>query len=162
MTSGSVMETLPNGIMVWRNAEKLIHRLDGPAIIKPGCYEEWRINGQRHREDGPAVERVNGSKKWYIRGNLHRLDGPAVIEDSSEEHWAYGRMLNWFLLKRFHTMIPQKHLAYFLLAFPSIELDTTKAEVYSLTGWNPDTTPTEHQTSTWHMMVALQPPPFLL
>jgi hypothetical protein len=65
-------ELLENGI---------IHRIDGPAMIKKSFIKEWIVNGQRHREDGPAI--VSGNKNikmWFINGQRHREDGPAWIE----------------------------------------------------------------------------------
>jgi len=49
------------------------------------CWED--INGLLHREDGPAVVRINGTKEWYFNGKLHRTDGPAVEFASGSKEW---------------------------------------------------------------------------
>jgi hypothetical protein len=54
------------GIKRWRNKKRLLHRLDGPAVIFKDGYKEWRINGLIHREDGPAIIFPSGAKQWYF------------------------------------------------------------------------------------------------
>jgi hypothetical protein len=54
---------------------------------------KYWINAERklHRLDGPAVEYAYGSQYWYQKGKLHRLDGPAVILSSGKKEWfKYG------------------------------------------------------------------------
>ena len=46
------------------------------------CYYS---NGLLHRLDGPAVVRSNGSKEWYKEGKLHRLDGAAIENPHSNK-----------------------------------------------------------------------------
>jgi len=65
----------------------IIHREDGPALIKADGTQYWYKNGNRHREDGPAIIRADGSQRWYINGNLHREDGPVCIWADGEQHW---------------------------------------------------------------------------
>jgi hypothetical protein len=68
-----------------------LHREDGPAIEWSGwsdCAKEWYREGKRHREDGPAVERVEG-KWWYRDGELHREDGPAVERADGTSEWYF-------------------------------------------------------------------------
>ena len=65
---GSI-ETTVDGIIVYRNAEGLRHRIGGPAIIYPNGTRYWVQNGVLHRLDGPAVENVvRGVRIWYIYG----------------------------------------------------------------------------------------------
>lgn len=45
-----------------RNAQGVLHRLDGPCSIWPNGGYEWRINGELHRENGPA--RFNPTSLW--------------------------------------------------------------------------------------------------
>lgn len=70
----------------------LLHRLDGPAAVRPDGWNQWFVHGVRHREDGPASEHKNGAKDWRVNGKRHRLDGPAVIrKDGSKEWWVDGQ-----------------------------------------------------------------------
>ena len=48
--------------------------IDGPCV-----WEDHYKNGVLHREDGPAVVKEDGSEYWYLDGCLHRLTGPAVF-----------------------------------------------------------------------------------
>jgi len=87
---------------------KLLHKLDGPAVIRKNNQKEWYINGKRHRIGEPAVigpsieewwvndqrHRIDepavigpGIEKWYQNGQLHRIDGPAYISPGYEEWW---------------------------------------------------------------------------
>ena len=53
---------------VWRNAEGLYHRVDGPAVEWVNGSKEWYQNGKLHRENGPALEWYNGSEEWHFKG----------------------------------------------------------------------------------------------
>ena len=73
-------------------------RFDLPDDVQRFVYndgdEYWYKNGILHREDGPAVIRLNDSKIWYKNGVYHREDGPAIIrEHGSEEWWINGKFL---------------------------------------------------------------------
>ena len=47
----------------------VLHREDGPAIIKLNGTNIWYFNGILHREGGlPAIIYSNGHKKWYLNG----------------------------------------------------------------------------------------------
>lgn len=46
----------------------LLHRLDGPAAVRPDGWNQWFVHGVRHRLDGPAVIRKDGSKEWWVDG----------------------------------------------------------------------------------------------
>ena len=64
----------------------LLHRLDGPAVIRQDGTQRWYLNGQRHRLDGPAVIYA-GSHFWCQNDRYHRTDGPAVIWPNGEGEW---------------------------------------------------------------------------
>lgn len=78
----------------------VLHREDGPALIK-GSHQEWWMDGIRHRENEPAL--INDTRKeWWVNGIRHRLNGPAI--ESTDEvayfenglvhrdtDWAYKR-----------------------------------------------------------------------
>ena len=54
---------------------------------------KYWINAERklHRLDGPAAEHLEGTKYWFQDGKLHRLDGPAVILYNDNKEWfKYG------------------------------------------------------------------------
>jgi hypothetical protein len=93
------------------------HRLNGPAVIRPGPlperlkfptfyyditsvgdvkWEMWWVDGKLHRTDGPAIIATKNDEMvrefWYKNGKRHRLDGPAI--DSSDEYkewWLNGK-----------------------------------------------------------------------
>ena len=68
----------------------LLHREDGPALIRYGKYQCWYLNGQLHRENGPAVEHSN-CLIYCQNGKNHREDGPAVIHPNGKnEYWTNG------------------------------------------------------------------------
>lgn len=95
---------------------KLLHRLDGPAIIgniEEGDFfeewfsdkkhhrkeytrnrEEWWVEGKRHRSNGPAVKWSDGAEEWWLNGQLHRIDEPAVIENNGTKKWYKSGKLN--------------------------------------------------------------------
>ena len=58
---------------------------------KPITYScgttRWYLSGLLHREDGPAIIRNDGAKFWYKNGRLHREDGPAIIWKDGEVQW---------------------------------------------------------------------------
>ena len=54
------------GGMAWYNRYHLLHRLDGPAVIKANGDKAWSVNGKYHRTDGPAIEWADGGEEWYI------------------------------------------------------------------------------------------------
>ena len=67
---------LPNGDTHWYQ-NRVLHRLDGPAVVRDNGTKLWYVNNKVHRLDGPAVEHFNGKKEWWINGK----------EYSSEEEW---------------------------------------------------------------------------
>lgn len=90
-------EALPDGTVEYRvslgSGHTVLHRLDGPAVVRPDGTEEWWEYGQKHRFDGPAVVRANGAETWYLHDRLHRLGGPAVTKPDGYEGWyEYGQL----------------------------------------------------------------------
>ena len=80
------------GTTRWRNADGLLHRTDGPAIVTAKGDKGWFVNGKRHRTDGPARELVDGTREWWVDDWLHRTDGPAVEwADGTREWWVDGQ-----------------------------------------------------------------------
>ena len=72
-------------------AMSILHRLDGPAVVVPGGYNVWYVDGKRHRLDGPAIEHADGYKSWFVNNKQHRLDGPAFeYTDGSKAWWVDG------------------------------------------------------------------------
>jgi len=65
----------------------IVHREDGPAVVRPDGGKEWYLNGKRHREDGPAIEWSDGSKFWCINDSFHREDGPAAEWSDGSKKW---------------------------------------------------------------------------
>ena len=64
------VDTWSDGTVVYRNAARQPHRLDGPAVIYPSGTRAWYQNGRLHRTDGPAVVRADGSSDWFLRGSF--------------------------------------------------------------------------------------------
>ena len=70
---------------------RVLHRLNGPALINKYGSEIWYKYGKIHREGGPAVIRKDGSTEWLKEGVFHRLDGPARIRPfGAKEYWIEG------------------------------------------------------------------------
>jgi hypothetical protein len=81
------------GAWIWRDAHdnNQLHRVDGPAVIRPDGRQYWLLHGQYHRVGGPAVIYSDGGQYWYQHGVLHRVDGPAVIREGHHEWCVQGR-----------------------------------------------------------------------
>jgi hypothetical protein len=54
-----------DGEQNWYHLNKL-HRVGGPAVIRPNGDRLWYQDGKLHRVDGPAVIYWNGTKRWYL------------------------------------------------------------------------------------------------
>ena len=65
----------------------MLHRANGPAVVRSNGTKAWWVNGLRHREDGPAGLYADGSVQWYKHGELHREDGPAVEYPNDLKKW---------------------------------------------------------------------------
>jgi hypothetical protein len=67
-----------------------LHRAGGPAVENLATgRREWWLNGDRHRVDGPAVERPGRIEYWRCN-LLHRDDGPAVVTPTGEFWYRLG------------------------------------------------------------------------
>ena len=87
----STPKTFRDGWVEWRTPDGRRHRVDGPAVIRPGGTFEWWQNGQRHRTDGPTITSLDGFENWCQHDKLHRTDGPAVTySDGHLEWWEDG------------------------------------------------------------------------
>ena len=75
----------------WMLKDRL-HRLDGPALIRPD-YQEYRRKGRKHRANGPAIIVGDGTHYEYWKsGKRHRTDGPALFYPDLEEWWKNGKL----------------------------------------------------------------------
>ena len=80
---------ISNNILVteYRNKNKQLHRLDGPAVERADGTKFWFVSDKRHRLDGPAVEWWHGGKEWWVNEKRHRLDGPAIEHPEEYKAW---------------------------------------------------------------------------
>ena len=62
------VDTWSDGTVVYRNAARQPHRLDGPAVIYPSGTRAWYQNGRLHRTDGAAIMFSGGVCNWYLNG----------------------------------------------------------------------------------------------
>jgi hypothetical protein len=72
------------GTKKWRNAERQLHRLDGPAMEYSYGSQYWFQDGKLHRLDGPAVILYNDNKEWFKYG-VQYTSKEDFFEDLSEE-----------------------------------------------------------------------------
>lgn len=88
-----------SGITKWfKDAEyHILHREDGPAVVRPGNIQCWYINGERHREDGPAIIWADDSYSWYIDGKkyLDKKKFQKAAKLSDEDMTALLLKYNW-------------------------------------------------------------------
>lgn len=76
------------------DSSNLLHRLDGPAVIRADGETLWYYHGLLNRDDGPAVEYATGTKVWYVNSKRHREDGPAFEgHDGVRTWWLAGEQL---------------------------------------------------------------------
>ena len=83
------------GTLRYYNAQGQLHRVHGPAVVRPNGGSEWWQNGRRHRLNAPAVIHADGYRAWYQNGQRHRADGPAA-------EWANGSKL-WYINDKWLT-----------------------------------------------------------
>lgn len=76
-----------DGTVIWSDNEARHHRIDGPAVIRPGGACFWYKHGKRHRIGGPAVYGKGNGERWYKDGREHRTDGPAIIFAGGKTDW---------------------------------------------------------------------------
>ena len=62
------VDTWSDGTVVYRNAARQPHRIDGPAVIYPSGTRAWYQNGRLHRTDGAAIMFSGGVCNWYLNG----------------------------------------------------------------------------------------------
>jgi hypothetical protein len=86
MTMESVMYINEYGDQEWY-VNGMLHRIDGPAVIKPNGSQYWWVDGKRHRTDGPAIIEAEGLQIWMVNYQFHRTDGPAVIHPNGSQEW---------------------------------------------------------------------------
>ena len=80
------VETIhPNGTRIWQK-NGMLHRENGPAVIRTDLSQFWYLNGELHRTDGPAVI-CDEYQAWYLNGKRHREDGPALIWENGSKYW---------------------------------------------------------------------------
>lgn len=77
---------LPDGTIETRR-RGVLHREDGPAVLRTNGTRMWYKNGKLHRDGGPALEFYDGSKEWWREGKRHRDDGPAIIFTDGIKRW---------------------------------------------------------------------------
>ena len=65
------------GVEYYKNG--VLHREDGPALIKENGDKEWYFNGVLHRDDGPAIELHNGERSWFTNGKREDTYGNDYI-----------------------------------------------------------------------------------
>ena len=79
-----------NGTRSWHK-NKVLHRINGPAVICLNGHQEYYVEGKMHRIGGPAIIHADGGQEWYQNGVKHRIDGPATLwVDGSREWWYHG------------------------------------------------------------------------
>ena len=49
--------------------------------------KEWRQNGLLHRDNGPAIIREDGTREWYKKGHRHRIDRAAIEWTNGFKFW---------------------------------------------------------------------------
>ena len=52
----------------YKDGTKLLHRVDGPAVVYKDGTSYWYVDGKLHREDGPARVYSNGEEYYYLQG----------------------------------------------------------------------------------------------
>jgi hypothetical protein len=80
---------------IYKYRDKILHRIDGPAVEDVDGAKYWYIDGKLHRTGGPTIEWADGTKYWYIEGKKHRIGGPAI-------EWADGGR-SWYIGGEEHT-----------------------------------------------------------
>lgn len=73
---------------------RVLHRTNGPALVRPNGVQEWHYEGKRHRINGPARIDEEGNQHWYYNGERHRDGAPAVVYTDGSEEWYFGDVLH--------------------------------------------------------------------
>lgn len=74
----------------WNDSEGKLHRVDGPANIYVGVFEEWYQHGVLHRTDGPAAIYFDSRTiSYWVNGKqLSRKEYLKHFSDNSKyKHW---------------------------------------------------------------------------
>ena len=74
-------------------ADGVLHREDGPAMLRGKKYRAWYFYGSLHRENGPALSGAIWGE-WWIHGKRHREDGPAIEANLGME---YRKSHRWYI-----------------------------------------------------------------
>lgn len=65
----------PDGTQEWNlGKDRKWHCVDGPAIICPGKFQAWYLNGKPHRIGGPARLSNNGLTEWWIDNHIYNFN----------------------------------------------------------------------------------------
>jgi hypothetical protein len=78
----------------WYIGERILHRINGPAVERANGDKLWYQNGKLHRVDGPAADYASGDKHWYLNGLRHRIGGPAFTLNNGRNHWYKDGLLH--------------------------------------------------------------------
>ena len=72
----------------------VLHREEGPAVVRPDGSWECRVEGRLHSVRGlPSVRRADGTLEWHRHGVLHNANGAAIQHpDGSCAHYRLGRL----------------------------------------------------------------------
>jgi len=71
--------------------QKVLHRIDGPALEFKDGGVEWWVNGVRHNLNAPAIQKPDGTEEWWVNGYYHRVGAPARISpNGNSEYWVAG------------------------------------------------------------------------
>ena len=76
-----------DGGVAWRDADKKLHRIDGPA--REGTYstKTWHLHGKLHRLNGPACVYEDGHKEFHVNGKrVSGFEYPAAVAAYCESH----------------------------------------------------------------------------
>jgi hypothetical protein len=73
----------------------MLHRADGPAIIREDGTQTWFLKGKMHRADGPAFINPNGAHSWYLNGKMYTFNEyvTQLFPEDSPERTAF--LLKW-------------------------------------------------------------------
>lgn len=68
IVEGIVVVNSIDNVFFQKIGSDILHRTNGPAIIRANGEKEWWVEGRRHREDGPAIEWLSKTYYWYLNG----------------------------------------------------------------------------------------------
>lgn len=91
--------THDDGYRRWFDEEGLLHREDGPALIRPDGIKIYYRHGKAHRDGAPAMMVPNGDQGYFQNNQLHREDGPAIERTGTDGQ----KEIKWCLNDEFYT-----------------------------------------------------------